>query len=191
MAKETGCVKWFNSQKGFGFITPANGAGEDLFVHQSAIKANGFRTLAENETVEYDVVEEDGKLKAINVTGPEGGDVRGDGGASGRGRGPVAPPRKWPEGTEPSEGKQIGTVKWFNSEKGFGFVAPRSGTEDLFVHQSAINAPGFRSLREGEDVEFNVVDERGKKKAVDVTGPQGDYVQGAPRGSSRPPYGGY
>lgn len=174
-----GTVKWFNSQKGFGFITPSNGGGEDLFVHQSAIKANGFRTLAEGEEVEYDVVEEDGKQKAVNVTGPGGNFVRGDGG--GRGRGPSQAPRKWPEDTTPSEGKQIGSVKWFNSEKGFGFIAPHSGGEDLFVHQSAIHAPGFRSLREGEEVEFKVVEERGKQKAIEVTGPQGDHVQGAPR----------
>jgi len=185
-----GTVKWFNSQKGFGFITPSAG-GEDLFVHQSAIKANGFRTLAEGEEVEYEVVNEDGKMKAINVSGPGGGFVKGDGGGRGGGGGRGAPsePRKWPEGTEPSAGKQIGSVKWFNSEKGFGFIAPNDGEEDLFVHQSAIFSAGFRSLREGEYVEFKVVDERGKKKAIDVTGPSGEHVQGAPRSGG--PRGGY
>lgn len=144
---QTGTVKWFNSQKGFGFITPDEG-GEDLFVHQSAINAEGFRTLAENEKVEYNVTEEDGKLKAIDVTGPGGQFVKGDSGRGmGRGRAPAAP-RKWPEGMVPTEGKQIGSVKWFNSEKGFGFIAPNMGGEDLFVHQSAINSPGFRSLSE-------------------------------------------
>ena len=101
------------------------------------------------------------------------------------GRGGRYEPRKWPEGTDPSEGKQIGAVKWFNAEKGFGFIAPASGGEDLFVHQSAIHAPGFRSLMEGEEIEFKTVEERGKMKAVDVTGPKGDFVQGAPRGPPR------
>ena len=78
-----------------------------------------------------------------------------------------------------------GTVKWFNSQKGFGFITPADGGEDLFVHQSAISAPGFRSLMEGEEVEFKVVDERGKKKAIDVCGPNGDHVQGAPRNGGR------
>jgi len=179
-AGKTGVVKWFNSQKGYGFITPDEG-GEDLFVHQSAINAQGFRTLSETEDVMYDVVDEGGKLKAVNVSSPDGGYVKGDSGGRGRGRGAATTPRKWVDGAEPSEGKQIGTVKWFNSEKGFGFIAPLSGSEDLFVHQSAIHAPGFRSLMEGEDVEFKVVEERGKEKAIEVTGPNGEFVQGAPR----------
>ena len=84
-----------------------------------------------------------------------------------------------------------GTVKWFNAEKGFGFIAPASGGEDLFVHQSAIHAPGFRSLMEGEEIEFKVVEERGKMKAIEVTGPGGEFVQGAPRGPPRGGGGGY
>jgi len=172
---ESGTVKWFNSQKGFGFITPASG-GEDLFVHQSAIKAEGFRTLQEGETVKFDIVEEGGKSKATNCEGQ--GDVKGSGGGGGR---RSTAPKKWPEGVDPSEGKQIGMVKWFNSDKGFGFVAPASGGDDLFVHQSAIHSPGFRSLMEGEEVEFKVVEEKGKMKAIDVTGPGGEFVQGAPR----------
>jgi CspA family cold shock protein len=49
----------------------------------------------------------------------------------------------------------VGTVKWFNAEKGFGFVAPESG-EDVFVHFSAIQSAGYRSLDEGQVVEFDV-----------------------------------
>lgn len=47
-----------------------------------------------------------------------------------------------------------GTVKWFNKEKGFGFIAPEGGGDDLFVHQSAIQMEGFRDLAEGQRVEF-------------------------------------
>ena len=49
-----------------------------------------------------------------------------------------------------------GTVKWFNAEKGFGFIAPNDGGPDVFVHYSAIDAAGFRSLEEGQRVEFEV-----------------------------------
>jgi CspA family cold shock protein len=62
-----------------------------------------------------------------------------------------------------------GTVKWFNSEKGFGFIAPANGGQDLFVHYSSIQSDGYRSLEEGQAVEFEVG--QGQK------GPQAEQVR--------------
>ncbi|MFK0229964.1 cold-shock protein [Streptomyces sp. NPDC090303] len=61
-----------------------------------------------------------------------------------------------------------GTVKWFNAEKGFGFLARENGAQDVFVHYSAISGNGFRSLDEGEAVVFNVVQGAKGPQAEDV-----------------------
>jgi cold shock protein len=53
--------------------------------------------------------------------------------------------------------RTTGTVKWFNDAKGFGFIKPESGDKDCFVHHSAIKGSGFKSLTEGERVEFEIV----------------------------------
>ena len=62
----TGTVKWFNDSKGFGFITQDSG-GDDVFCHHTAIQAQGFRTLAEGQKVEFDVVKGPKGLPAANV----------------------------------------------------------------------------------------------------------------------------
>jgi len=51
-------------------------------------------------------------------------------------------------------GRENGTVKWFNDEKGFGFITPKNGGDDLFVHFKAIKADGFKSLKEGQSVSY-------------------------------------
>jgi CspA family cold shock protein len=61
-----------------------------------------------------------------------------------------------------------GTVKWFNSEKGFGFIAPSDGTADVFVHFSAIQSQGYRSLDEGQAVEFDVTQGQKGPQAANV-----------------------
>ncbi|TYI41211.1 hypothetical protein ES332_A01G003900v1 [Gossypium tomentosum] len=80
------------------------------------------------------------------------------------------------------ESRVTGKVKWFTDQRGFGFITPDDGGEELFVHQSSIRSDGFRILADGEEVEF-VIDssEGGRTKAVDVTGPHGNPVRGTTR----------
>ena len=61
-----------------------------------------------------------------------------------------------------------GTVKWFNAEKGFGFIAPADGGADVFVHFSAIQSSGYRSLEENQQVEFEVTQGQKGPQASDV-----------------------
>jgi CspA family cold shock protein len=59
----------------------------------------------------------------------------------------------------------VGTVKWFNAQKGFGFIQPQDGSKDVFVHISAVERAGLSGLNEGQKVSFDVVSERGKTAA--------------------------
>jgi cold shock protein len=61
-----------------------------------------------------------------------------------------------------------GTVKWFNNQKGFGFIQPESGGSDVFVHISAVERAGMSTLNEGQRISYDVVNERGKSAAANL-----------------------
>jgi CspA family cold shock protein len=63
---------------------------------------------------------------------------------------------------------QTGTVKWFNATKGFGFIQPAEGGDDVFVHISAVERAGLRGLNEGQKVSFEIQVEKGKKSATNL-----------------------
>jgi CspA family cold shock protein len=75
--------------------------------------------------------------------------------------------RNW-NGSLRNERMQTGTVKWFNTTKGYGFIQPEDGGKDVFVHISAVERAGLRSLNEGQQVEYELKDERGKTAAVNL-----------------------
>jgi len=149
-----GVVKFFNGQKGFGFIQREDG-GEDVFVHISAVERAGLEGLAEGQTLEFNLVDRGGKISAADLQVV--GDVI-----------PVAAKPAAPQRQLTGE-KATGTVKFFNSMKGFGFITRDDGQPDAFVHISAVERSGLRELNEGDKLEFDLeVDRRGKHSAVNL-----------------------
>ncbi len=150
-----GTVKFFNSQKGFGFVAQ-EGGGEDVFVHISAVERAGLSGLAEGQALEFNLVDRGGKVSAQDLQ------IVGDVIAVEE-RSNEAPQR------ELTGDKATGTVKFFNSMKGFGFLVRDDGQPDAFVHISAVERSGLSTLNEGEKYEFDLeVDRRGKHSAVNL-----------------------
>lgn len=154
-----GTVKFFNGQKGFGFIAQ-EGGGEDVFVHVSAVERAGLEGLAEGQELEFNLVDRGGKISAQDLQVV--GEVISAPAAGG-------PPKR-----ELTGEKATGTVKFFNSMKGFGFLVRDDGQPDAFVHISAVERSGLTAINEGERFEFDLeVDRRGKYSAVNLVPVQG------------------
>lgn len=159
-----GTVKFFNPSKGFGFIARADG-GDDVFVHISAVEQAGLQGLASGQPLAFTLVERNGKVSAIDLKiegepmpveefAPRQREDR-PGGARGR--------------RQLTGERTSGTVKFFNTTKGFGFIARDDGQADAFVHISAVQRAGMAGLEEGDRVAFDIeVDDRGKFAAVNL-----------------------
>ena len=153
----TGKVKFFNTQKGFGFIQRDEG-GEDVFVHISQVERAGLEGLAEGQELQFNLVDRGGKISAADLQ------VVGD---------VIAVAPKAPQRELTGE-KATGTVKFFNTMKGFGFITRDDGKEDAFVHISAVERSGLPGINEGDRFEFDLeVDRRGKYSAVNLVPVQG------------------
>lgn len=149
-----GVVKFFNPQKGFGFIVRDDG-GEDVFVHISAVEQAGMTDLADGQPVEFTLVDRGGRISATNIR-IEGEPM------------PVERAERGPQRQLTGE-KAQGTVKFFNSMKGFGFIQRDDGQPDAFVHISAVERAGLPTLNEGDRLSFELeVDRRGKHAAVNL-----------------------
>jgi CspA family cold shock protein len=180
-----GTVKFFNGAKGFGFVAPDDG-GNDVFVHISALERSGLGGLNEGDQVTFELEQDrrSGKLAAVDLVvtgsaGPSarpprsggGGPSRGFGGGDRDGGFQRRPPGGGGGGSsrEPA-GAGSGVVKWFNTTKGFGFIQPRDGGADVFVHISDVEKAGLSRLADGQAVSYDLEQDRrtGKTSATNL-----------------------
>ncbi len=156
-APEVGAtVNWYNAEKGFGFVTLADGAG-DAFLHVSALQASGLQAVAPGALLKVRVGKGQKGLQVEQVVSVAEGPAMAQGGhrpESDRGGAPSRPRRQVDLSAATEMG---GTVKWYNAEKGFGFVSPDTGGKDVFVHATALERSGISTLAEGQSVRIGVV----------------------------------
>jgi CspA family cold shock protein len=170
-----GVVKFFNGQKGFGFVVRDDG-GEDVFVHISAVEAAGLTGLADGQPLEFTLTERNGRVSATDliIDGEplpvvERAPREREGGFGDRpARGGFGRDR---DAAPMTNGERVeGVVKFFNGQKGFGFIQREDGGPDAFVHISAVERAGLSGLNEGQRVSFELEeDRRGKQAAVNLT----------------------
>ncbi len=158
-------VKWFNPTKGFGFVTPEDGS-PDAFLHISAVQSAGYDALPEGATLICDLSHgpkgpQVATISSVDTTTAKSGGSRPQRPAAPRsdfGSAPRGGARGgWDGNDDDADGATVdGTVKWFNADKGFGFVAPAGGGKDVFVHRSALERSGLQGLADGEPVRLTV-----------------------------------
>ena len=146
----SGIVKWFSPEKGFGFVELSDGSG-DAFLHGSVLTRGGIGAVQPGETLEVRV--------GPGHKGPHVTEVLSVDSSTAA---PMGSPRSSSRAMT-SNGPSVeetGTVKWFNAERGYGFIAPNSGGKDVFVHVSALERSGMQGLSEGQTVVVDVVEGR-------------------------------
>ena len=151
-------VKWFNPDKGFGFVELADGSG-DAFLHIGVLERGG-----------HDAVLPETKLRVQVGQGQKGRQVTAvlelDASTATASRPRMSGDRERPDATTASE--IHGTVKWFNGQKGFGFVAAEDGGKDVFLHISIVDRAGIQALPEGQQVWMRVVETQKGREAIAV-----------------------
>jgi CspA family cold shock protein len=150
-------VKWFNGEKGFGFVELTDGSGE-AFLHISVVEAAGHTALEPGTTLTVRVGQ--------GAKGPQITEVTAvDASTAEPSRGPRPGGAGRPMGDRPSRGPDRptgpaeeveGQVKWYDPKKGFGFVAVE-GSKDVFIHRSVLAREGINELAEGQRIHMKVV----------------------------------
>lgn len=157
-------VKWFNAEKGFGFVELGDGSG-DAFLHIGVLQNAG-----------HEVVAPEVKLRVQVGQGQKGRQVTAVLEVDASGAGPPQLSRRSPSKilsdhgrADPSTASEVeGTVKWFNADKGFGFAVAEDGEKDVFIHISVVEKAGIRVLADGQRVSMRVVKTQKGREAISL-----------------------
>jgi cold shock protein len=152
-------VKWYNPDKGFGFVTLADGSG-DAFLHVSVVGRAGHESVPPGASIEV-----------RTIPGPKGPQVTELLSVDTTSVSQELPRQSRPDRsafapTDRPTVEEVGTVKWYNAAKGFGFIAPDQGGRDIFVHASALERSGVRGLGEEQRVAVDVAEGQKGPEAV-------------------------
>jgi len=156
-----GQVKWFNANKGYGFVQLSDGTG-DIFLHATALGGIGLSAVQPGETLELRV--------APGQRGPQVTEVISvDSSSAAPSRHPRASLRSASD-RRPLEAsvQEMATVRWYNAMKGFGFIVRDSGGRDVFVHASALHRAGITGLNEGQRVFVSIAQGRKGPEAASI-----------------------
>ena len=152
-------VKWYNPDKGFGFVALANGSG-DAFLHVSVVERSGHASVPPGASLEV--------RAAPGPKGPQVTEILSvDTALQEQSRRP-RPERPASPSVDRPTVEELGTVKWYNAAKGFGFIGPDQGGKDIFVHASALDRSGVMGLAEGQRIAVDVGDGQKGPEAVSL-----------------------
>lgn len=155
-------VKWFKSEKGFGFVELSDGSG-DAFLHATVLGRAGFNAVNPGDTLEVRVAQGQRGPQVTEVisvdtsTGAAPAPRMGGGFRQSAEREPMGPTVE-----------ETGTVKWYNATKGFGFIVRDGGGKDVFVHASALQRAGLTTLNEGQRVVVDIAEGRKGPEAAGI-----------------------